>query len=69
MSATIALTQKQKDELFDEYDAAMNRGDYEAAVEIGKRLPIHPALAGWVREKFTSEEIKESGFIMPDTVG
>lgn len=68
MGTAIALTQEQKDELFDEYDAAMNRGDYDAAVEIGKRLPIHPSLAGWVREKFTPEEIKEGGFIMPDSL-
>ncbi|MDR1535373.1 MAG: hypothetical protein LBU64_09800 [Planctomycetota bacterium] len=68
MNAIADLTQKQKDELFDEYGAAMDRGDYEAAVAIGERLPIHPGLAGWAREKFTPEEIKESGFIMPDSL-
>lgn len=66
VSTTIALTQEQKDELFDEYDAAMNRGDLKAAREIGKRLPIHPALVGWVKQIYTPEQIKEKGFIMPD---
>lgn len=65
MATATVLTREQKDQLFDEYDAAMNRGDYEAARKIGSKLPIHPGLVDFVREKFTQEEIKEMGLIMP----
>lgn len=68
MSTTVALTQEQRDDLFDEYDAAMKRGDLKAAREIGKRLPIHPSLIGWVKQIYTPEQIKEKGFIMPDSL-
>lgn len=66
MGAMVELTREEKDELFEQYSAAMDRGDYLAAREVGKKLPIHPALVGWIRKVFTPEEIKEAGFIMPD---
>lgn len=68
MSTIRELTREEEDELFDQYSAAMDRGDYRAAREIGRKLPIHPKLVGWVREVFTPEEIREKGFIMPDSL-
>lgn len=68
MSIITKLTREEKDRLFDEYDAAMNRGDLVAAREVGKKLPIHPSLVKWVRDKFSPEDIKKGGFIMPDSL-
>lgn len=65
MSTIVELTQKQKDELFDEYDAAMKRGDYAAVKEIGRKLPIHPNLVPFVKAKYTPEKIRQMGLIMP----
>ncbi len=67
MGTSTRLTEEEKDEIFDLYHAAMDKGDYEVAFKVAIRLPIHPSLAKWAREVFTPEQIKEYGFIMPDT--
>jgi len=67
MGTVIELTQEQKDELFAEYDAAMNRKDYAAVKEIGRKLPIHPKLVPFVKEKYTPEQIRQMGLIMPES--
>lgn len=60
------MTKKERSRLFDEYEAAVTRGDLEAAREIGKRIPLHPALAEFVREHYTPEQIREA-FTMPSS--
>ncbi len=66
MRAYTEMTDEEKDEVFDQYCAAKDRGDYEEAYKIATQIPIHPSLAKWAREVFTPEQIKEYGFIMPD---
>lgn len=68
MGAMVELTREEKDELFEQYSAAMDRGDYDAAWEVGKKLPIHPKLVKWVRKVFTPAQIKEYELIMPDSL-
>lgn len=68
MSESTTLTKEERDRIFIEYDAAMRRGDLEAAREAAKKLPLHPSLAEFVREHYTPEAIKEAGFLMPSAV-
>ena len=67
MNTATELTQEQEDRLFDEYDAAMNRGDFRAAWEIGRKVPIHQALVPFVKKHYSPAKIRELGLIMPET--
>jgi hypothetical protein len=65
MSTATELTQDEKSSIHDAYDEAMNRGDFDAACDVARKLPIHRALVPFVKKYFSDEEIKKMRLIMP----